>query len=177
MQPTVLLIPGLFDSGPEHWQRHWQRERGFVVVEQQEWATPRREDWVATLERAVAATPGPIVLAAHSTGCATVAFWSAETRHAERVRGALLVGPSDSEAPSYPAGPTGFSPMPMAALRFPSVIVVSSDDPYVSPERARAFAAAWGGDLVEIGAAGHINSASGHGPWPGGLALVDLWLV
>jgi uncharacterized protein len=176
MRPSVLLIPGLYDSGPAHWQRIWQRERGFGVVEQRDWATPRRDEWVEAVERAVAATSGPVVLAGHSTGCATIAFWGATTAFAGRVRGVLLVGPSDSEAASYPAGPVDFQPMPNARLPFASVVVASSDDPYVTPVRAREFAAKWGSEVVDIGPAGHINAASGHGPWPEGLAILDRWL-
>jgi predicted alpha/beta hydrolase family esterase len=172
----VLLVPGLFDSGPEHWQRHWQRTRGFGVIEQRDWETPLIGDWVARIEEVVAATPGALVLAGHSSACAAIAAFSAVTAHAARIRGALLVGPSDSEGPNYPVGPRGFAPMPLAPLRFASVAVLSSDDPYVTVARGRAFAAAWGSDVVEVGAAGHINSASGHGPWPEGLQLLDRWL-
>jgi predicted alpha/beta hydrolase family esterase len=176
MQATVLLIPGLYDSGPQHWQRIWQRDRGFHCVEQRDWLTPRREEWVDTLEREAAAASGPLVLAAHSLGCATVAFWSAATKHAERVLGALLVAPSDTEAPSYPSGTTGFTPVPRARLRFASRVVLSANDPYVRPDRARAFASDWGSEVVDIGDAGHINTDSGHGSWPAGLALLDEWL-
>jgi predicted alpha/beta hydrolase family esterase len=90
-----------------------------------------------------------------------------------RVRGALLVAPSDTEAASYPAGPTGFAPMPLCRLPFPSVAVASTDDPYVTAERARAFAEAWGSKLVTIADAGHINSESGLGDWPAGFALLQ----
>jgi len=173
---TVLLVPGLYDSGPQHWQRHWQRERGFRVVEQRDWQTPRREDWVAAIEAAATESAGPLVLASHSLGCTTVAWWARSTAHAARVRGALLVAPSDIEAPSYPPGTTGFAPLPLDRLPFASVVVASSDDPYVTLVRARQFAAAWGGELVDIGAAGHINTGSGHGPWPDGLALLERWL-
>jgi predicted alpha/beta hydrolase family esterase len=92
-----------------------------------------------------------------------------------RVRGVLLVGPSDTEAPVYPPGPSGFAPMPR--LPFSSLVVTSRDDIYVSPARARDFAASWGSEVVAIGPAGHINAASGHGPWPEGLALLDRWLT
>ncbi|MGZ7039032.1 MAG: alpha/beta hydrolase, partial [Thermoanaerobaculia bacterium] len=34
------------------------------------------------------------------------------------------------------------------------------------------FAAAWGSRLVFIGDAGHINGASGYGPWPEGEAML-----
>jgi predicted alpha/beta hydrolase family esterase len=176
MSVSVLLVPGLSNSGPEHWQRHWQRTHGFACIEQRDWETPSRHDWVARIEEVVAATPGAIVLAAHSAGCATLAYWSATTRHAERVRGALLVAPSDVDAPSYPTGATEFQPMPLWRLRFPSRAVISSNDPYVSLARARAFAEAWGSEMVELGAAGHINTSAGYGPWPQGLALLDSWL-
>ena len=62
--PTVLLLPGLYNSGPEHWQTFWERERTDCRrVEQAEWNTPRREDWVATLEREVSTAPRPVVVA------------------------------------------------------------------------------------------------------------------
>jgi predicted alpha/beta hydrolase family esterase len=175
-QPHVLLVPGIGNSGPDHWQRHWQRDRGYTVVEQREWEAPLRDDWVAELERVVAATPGPLVLAGHSAACGTIAAFSAVTAHAGRIRGALLVGPSDTEGPNYPTAPRGFAPMPRRRLPFASIAVLSSNDPYVSLERGRAFAADWGSEVVEIGAAGHINVASGHGPWPAGLALLDRFL-
>lgn len=174
MRPTsVLLIPGLYDSGPRHWQRQWQRSRGFVCVEQRDWHTPDRAEWVATIEAAVAATPGPLVLAGHSLGCTTLAHWAASTAHAARVRGVMMVAPSDVEAPSYPSGTTGFAPVPLARLPFASLVVTSSDDPYVSLARARHFAAAWGSELLDVGAAGHLNSDAGYGPWPEGLALLE----
>ena len=91
-----------------------------------------------------------------------MAFWAAETSRS--VRGALLVAPSDTEASSYPVGLSGWDPMPLAALPFPSIVVASSDDPFVTLERAAAFAEAWGSRFVLIGAAGHINSASSLGP-------------
>ena len=79
---------------------------------------------------------GPVVFAAHSLGCALVAHWAASSKQLTRVRGALLVAPSDVEAPSYPAGTVGFAPMPLRKLPFSSIVVASSDDEYVAPERA-----------------------------------------
>ena len=35
------------------------------------------------------------------------------------------------------------------------------------------FAKAWGSELVFVGQAGHINTASGHGPWLEGRALLQ----
>src|SRR6185369_17229580 len=135
--------------GTEHWQSYWERAHGYRRVVQREWETPDRAEWVATLEAAVAATPGPLVLAGHSLGCTLIAYFSATTRHAARIRGALLVGPSDVEAPSYPSGTTGFAPMPLAALPFRTIVVASTNDEYVTLARAEQFASAWGARLVE----------------------------
>jgi predicted alpha/beta hydrolase family esterase len=170
----VLLLPGLWNSGPENWQSYWERERDDCLrVVQSDWETPRREDWVATLEKAVAAAPDPVVLAAHSLACTLVGHWAGSAGATVRkVRGALLVAPSDVEAPSYPKGPRGFEPMPQRPLPFPALVVASSDDPYVSLPRARQFAEAWGARLFEAGALGHINADSKLGSWPQGQALL-----
>ncbi len=168
----VLILPGLYNSGPEHWQSHWEAAHAeFRRVQQVDWERPRCADWVARLDEATRSTPDA-VLVAHSSSCALVAHWSAGQPNA-RVRGALLVAPSDPEAPSYPEGPTGFAPMPLQRLRFPSVVVASGNDPYVTRDRAQQFAAAWGSRLVDIGDAGHINSQSGLGDWPLGLSLLE----
>jgi uncharacterized protein len=62
-----------------------------------------------------------------------------------------------------------FAFLPRDPLPFPSLLVASSDDPYCTMEEAVDLASAWGSQLVEAGAAGHINAASGHGPWPEGM--------
>src|SRR4030095_10867595 len=102
---------------------------------------------------------------AHSAGCALVAHWAVGCSPG-RVRGALLVAPSDPEAATFPSGPTGFAPMPLVRLPFPSAVVASSNDPFVTVVRAQTFARAWGSEFVMIGDAGHINTASGLGDWP-----------
>jgi predicted alpha/beta hydrolase family esterase len=53
------------------------------------------------------------------------------------------------------------------------VVVASSNDPYVSLERARAFAAAWGSTLMVIDDAGHVTDASGYGEWPEGEQMLQ----
>jgi predicted alpha/beta hydrolase family esterase len=172
MPTPVLILPGLYNSGPDHWQSRWESAHPeFRRVMQDDWERPSCVDWSARLDAAILATPGA-VLVAHSSSCALVAHWVG-TGGTGRVRGALLVAPSDTEAAPYPAGPTGFAPMPLARLPFPSVVVASTDDPYVTIERARTFAGAWGSRLVTVGDAGHINSQSGLGDWPAGFALLQ----
>jgi predicted alpha/beta hydrolase family esterase len=175
-RPSVLTVAGLWNSGPEHWQTYWERERGDCVrVQQDDWERPKRDAWVARLEEAIAASAGRVVLAAHSLGCATVAHWAASSNPAVRakVAGALLVAPSDVEAPLYPEGTEGFKPMPLDPLPFPTIVVASTDDEYVTMDRAEQFARAWGARLVVAGPLGHINSASKLGMWPQGEALLQ----
>jgi predicted alpha/beta hydrolase family esterase len=165
---SVLTVPGLWNSGPQHWQSHWEKQHpSWKRVQQRDWDHPDREEWVTTLDEAIRVSPSPPVLAAHSLGCALVAQWAAD-RGGEGVAGALLVAPSDVEAPDYPIEGRSFSGMPMGKLPFPTVLIASTTDEYVTIERARSFAAAWGSRLVVLGAAGHINGVSGYGPWPGG---------
>jgi serine hydrolase len=172
----TLLLPGLFNSGPEHWQSHWERtDPTCRRVEQADWETPHCADWIKTLAAAIDSTNGAVVLVAHSSSCALVAHWTrvASAEQLARVRGALLVAPSDPEGPNYPEGPIGFAPMPRMQLPFLSIVVASTDDEYVSPTQARTYASAWGSAYVEVGASGHINGASGLGAWPAGYALLE----
>jgi predicted alpha/beta hydrolase family esterase len=88
------------------------------------------------------------------------------------VRGALLVAPSDLEAPLYPAGMDGFIPLPLDPLPFPTIVVASTNDEWVTLERATFFADEWGSRLVNVGDRGHVNSASALGSWPEGQELL-----
>ena len=165
----VLTVPGLWNSGPQHWQTFWEAQYpSWQRVQQRDWDRPDRDEWVRTLDAAIAAQTKPVILAAHSLGCCLVAQWAAETG-GKGVAGAMLVAPSDVEAPGYPEEGRSFDRMPLVRLPFRSIVIASTNDEYISVERAKLFAEAWGSELVTIGTAGHINSASGHGPWPEGL--------
>jgi predicted alpha/beta hydrolase family esterase len=168
----VLVLPGYADSGPDHWQSHWERaDPACRRVVQHDWLLPRLEDWLAALDRYVAECSGPPVLAAHSLACALVAHWARRTR--STARGALLVAPADVESPlRTPEEVRNFSPIPLIRLPFPTIVVASTDDPFVSIDRAIAFATAWGSRLVTLERAGHINADAGFGPWPEGRALL-----
>jgi len=168
----VLILPGYADSGPDHWQSHWERaDPACRRVVQDDWLAPRRPDWLATLERYVAECAAPPVLVAHSLACALAAHWAA--RPGAAARGALLVTPADVDSPLWtPEEVRSFSPIPLARLPFPSIVVASTDDPFASLERATAFAAAWGSRLVTLERAGHVNADTGFGPWPEGKRLL-----
>ncbi|GGG52650.1 hypothetical protein GCM10011378_31100 [Hymenobacter glacieicola] len=171
MSLTILTVPGLGSSGPEHWQTRWEQHYGYRRVEQREWDSPVCSKWVAALEAAVTAAGPAVVLVGHSLACATIAHWASTTRCP--IRGALLVAPADVDRPDFPSEATGFAPMPLNELPFPSIVVASTDDAYATWERAEQFARAWGSRLVNVGALGHINSASGLGLWPAGHRLLQ----
>ncbi|MCW5771309.1 MAG: alpha/beta hydrolase [Rhodospirillaceae bacterium] len=170
---SLIMVPGLGGSGPEHWQRQWLAGfDGALAVEQADWDRPQRDLWVAALDRAVRAAARPAILIAHSLGCALVAHW-AERHGPGAVAGALLVAPADVDSPAHtPPETRGFAPLPLDPLPFAATVVASDDDPYVALARARGFAFAWQADFVSIGRAGHINAASGLGAWPQGRTLL-----
>jgi uncharacterized protein len=170
---NYLIIPGLGNSGPEHWQTFFEQSGpNFFRIEQQEWDAPDCEDWVKTIDQQIRQfDPASVVLIGHSLGCTTIAHWAA--RYKTRIKGALLVAPSDIEQPVYTFPATGFSPIPLLSLPFTSIVVASEDDPWVSLERAKLFASNWGSGFINIGKAGHINLAAGFGPWPQGLELLQ----
>ena len=174
MDCDVLTLAGLWNSGPQHWQTLWERRHpAWLRVAHRDWNNPACHEWVAELDATIAASEaGPPILVAHSLGCATVAHW-AGSGSALRIAGAFLVAPCDVEGPAFPKEPQGFAPMPMQQLPFPSIVVASSNDPYVTRERARAFADAWGSRFVDIGEAGHINGDSGYGAWPQGEQMLQ----
>ncbi|OKL39662.1 RBBP9/YdeN family alpha/beta hydrolase [Pontibacter flavimaris] len=172
MQHTVILVPGLGDSGPDHWQSLWQQKfPAFERVQQQNWDKPVRQEWVEELNRVVQQhNPEQVVLVAHSLACIAVAIWAQQYK--QKIKGALLVAPADSEAPQFPEEASGFAPIPTQRLPFKSILVSSSNDEYMLTKRAQQLAEAWGSRYVNIGMAGHINSASGYGSWDQGLELL-----
>ena len=128
-------------------------------------------EWVARLDEAITQAQAPVVLVAHSLGVALVNHWAGQAQG--RVKGALLVAPADVDSKDHPLEAQRFSPMPLVPLPFPSIVVASENDPFVSLERARYFADAWGSRFVDVGTLGHINADSGLGRWEDGFTLLN----
>jgi predicted alpha/beta hydrolase family esterase len=168
---TIIMVPGWSGSGPEHWQSIWEREHsGYRRVEMRNWQSVERADWVGAVERTLADVSGAVVLVAHSLGCLSVAWWAARQRGAAtRVIGAMLVAPPNlASSPGLLPALESFASPPALALPFPSLVAASENDPYATFEEAANMASTWGSELRNAGLAGHINTASGHGPWPEG---------
>ena len=176
----LLIVPGLHDSGPTHWQTHLEHNwRGAVRVQQHDWAVPELERWADHIGQTLARQPrGPWVAVAHSFGCLALARWLQRSAQLGRdhardvdddngIRAAVLVAPADplkfgvSEA------------LPCAPLPIASVLVASRSDPWMPFGSAVNWSRAWGSRLVDLGNAGHVNVESGHGPWPLAKQLVE----
>ncbi|MCC2640382.1 MAG: uncharacterized protein K0S45_795 [Nitrospira sp.] len=169
---VALIVPGIGNSGPQHWQTLWeQRHPDWRRVPQRDWDRPICQEWLGALQAEVTEVPAPVVLVAHSIGCLLVAHWA--HRSSVPVRAAFLVAIPDPDGPLFPAAAQGFQPVPLGKFGFPSLVVASSDDPFGSVTYARRCARGWGSGFVEIPSAGHINADSGLGDWPAGLALFE----
>jgi predicted alpha/beta hydrolase family esterase len=169
MTTPLIIIPGWRDSGPGHWQSLWAEQlAGTVRVKQDDWITPSRKAWVASITRTILEQDSPVVVIAHSLGCIATTHLPPEA--SERIKGALLVAPADPERRGVLAD---FAPVPYQPLPYRSIIVASSNDPYCPIRTSGAYARAWRSELVRLQAAGHINVESGFGDWPLGLALLQ----
>jgi len=171
----VLILPGIGNSGPEHWQSYWERlEPSFRRIQVPNWDEPELSDWVAAIDAEVKRAAAPPVIAAHSLGCLALAHWA---RAGGRLHAALLVAVPDPHGPEFPAVARSFGPVPLERLPFRTIVVASRDDSYGSFEHASRCAEAWGSELSDVGNAGHINAQSGLGDWPAGRALLSDLLV
>lgn len=175
---TVLIVPGLRDDVPQHWQSLLVARLPRVRVV----APAGRENLdcagrVEAVEQQACAAEGPLVVVAHSAGVITTVHWAQRTRC--QVRGALLAAPPDFERPMPEGYPTldalragGWLPVPRTPLPFPSIVAASRNDPLATFEHVEQMAQAWGSRLIDLGSVGHLNPASGFGEWPQAEQLV-----
>lgn len=188
--PTILIVPGLGNSGPAHWQTHWEHSLDNAAkVELGDWDKPHRNTWVNRLNLAIHRAGRPVILVAHSLGCLAVAWWAHYERAAQmpahreadptptapaagKVVGALLVAPPEADFFPRDERLSPFAPVPVDPLPFESILVASRNDPWMSLPTASWLARHWQSEFVDLGHAGHINAESGLGDWPEGLGLL-----
>ncbi|RDU95773.1 RBBP9/YdeN family alpha/beta hydrolase [Trinickia dinghuensis] len=168
--PRLVTVPGLHGSENAHWQSWLERQFARSLrVEQSDWEAPNLGGWARTVGEVLAKERGPFVIAAHSYGCLAAAHAIALARHAGAadVAGILFVAP---------ASPEKFESVgKFAAHRIdvPSILVGSESDPWMPAGEARELARRFGSAFVNLGAAGHINTAAGFGPWPRAKLFID----
>ena len=166
----ILIIPGWTGSGPDHWQSRWEtRLKTARRVRQDDWDIVDTTKWTSRLLEAIAVAVKPVVLVAHSCGVTTVVHAAPRIVDAKVVGAFLVAPPSEAAAMRIPGMDPAFTPYPRDTLPFPSLLVASRTDEQCAYVDAGDMARAWGSTLVDAGDAGHINTASGHGPWPEGV--------
>ena len=160
-----VIVPGLRNSGPAHWQSAWHASfPDWHRVEQDNWDRPDIDGWLAATEAVLARCTRPAILVAHSFG--SLASTLVASRHPDAVAATFLVAPAD------PAKFGLGDALPQGALPVPSTLVASRNDPWLRYEWAAIWAQRWGSKFIDLGTAGHVNADSGYGPWPGGLPLL-----
>lgn len=173
--PQILLVPGINNSGPDHWQSRWENELPSAKrVELGRWDDPVRNHWINQLNLAIHKAGRPVVLVAHSLGCHAIAWWAEfeQTVRCFPVVGALLVAPPNVEGAEVDHRLRRFGPVIQGRLPFHSMVVASSDDPYASWGQSKRMSRKWGSQLIDAGSLGHINAASSIGSWPYGRFLL-----
>jgi predicted alpha/beta hydrolase family esterase len=165
--PRLVTVPGLHGSEDAHWQTWLERQFSRSLrVEQKNWAAPELGEWSRTAKDVFDNISAPCVVAAHSFGC--LATVQALAHHAGNVVGVLLVAPASPGKFEIEQTLNG------NRLPVPSIVVASESDPWMAMPEARRLATNWGSSFVNLGDAGHVNVASGHGPLPRAKYLIDL---
>jgi predicted alpha/beta hydrolase family esterase len=173
-EADILIIPGLGGSGPDHWQSRWEAKLATARrVLQEDWQKPRLDAWRRCIIEEAGRAERPVVFVAHSLGVLAAihaASVLAKGDRAGKVRGAFLVAPPSADAlAGLDAIDRAFFDAPGEPLPFPSLVIASRNDPYCSFAESEALATTLTAKLADAGFSGHINSDSGHGPWPEGL--------
>ena len=177
-QPTILIVPGLRDHVPQHWQtllaNQLDHVRTVAPMGRHELDCGAR---CAAIEAAAQNIEGDIILVAHSGGVITTAHWAQSTRR--QIKGAVLATPPDFETPMPDGYPTmdelehaGWLPVPWGKLPVPSIVAASRNDPLAAYDRVSEMARDWGSALIDLGHVGHLNPASGFGEWPAATDLI-----
>lgn len=154
----VLVVPGLHNSGPGHWQTRWQEAHPhFERVEQSDWDTPDLDTWSEKLASDLHQSSQPVVIIAHSFGCLTTVHRIGVD--SGTIVGALLVAPADPQKFGVAER------LQNVRLTVPSIVIGSTNDPWMASHRASYWADRWGSEFFNAGPMGHINAESGLGDW------------
>lgn len=169
----IVIVYGYEGSGEGHWQRWLTAElsaRGKTVAfpELPQPLEPQKDEWVAALAELVASSRTPVSFICHSLGCWAVDHLLAQ-HGADGVGRALLVAPPSPHLIFEAVD--SFLPPPRrqdawAPIAARSLLVGSDNDDFTSQEEFEEIAARLGVGFQLLPGAGHINLASGFGPWP-----------
>lgn len=169
----TVIVPGVGGSEAAHWQS-WLQDQLMSCsrVQQHDWNQPILKQWVKQFADTVLPLKGDLQIVAHSFGClTTVAALAQYPELQQRIQNLVLV------APANPArfGDQGFSRdsqndyaayFHQLKIVVPTSLLISENDPWLSFQDAQDLARAWQLCPINLGRVGHINVASGFGPFP-----------
>lgn len=165
----TLIVHGLDGSPAPHWQHWWAAtDPSAILVDLPTPQAPDRVQWQIELAGMILRHPD-CILVGHSLGAVLIAQVLASWPQLA-VKGALMVAPAE---PHISPRIASFGAIPNQKLDLPVTLVASRNDSWMSYSRAETVAAQLGANLLDAGFAGHINVASGYGPWPLDKALRD----
>jgi len=169
----TVIVPGVGGSEHDHWQSWLQRQlKSCSRVQQQDWNKPVLHEWIEQFFKTVQSIQEPIQIVAHSFGClTTVAALAQHPELNQKIKNLVLV------APANPArfGDAGFARdsqndyqqyFHQLKLQVPTQMIISENDPWLNFQDALQLAKAWKIRPKNLGQVGHINVASGFGPFP-----------
>ncbi len=162
----IVLVPGLFDSGPNHWQTLWhQHHPDWYRIQHDDWTAPDLPRWRDALLEVLDQSNQSLTLVAHSFGC--LASVAATQIRPDKVRSLFLVAPAD---PMF----VGLSDeLFSSAIPKSGRVIASTNDHWMSLGRVSTFAKQWQLPVSVMGPLGHINADSGQGEWPEGIELLQ----
>ena len=169
----TVIVPGVGGSEYNHWQSWLERQlMSCSRVQQQDWNQPVLKQWIAQFVQTIAPIQDQIQIVAHSFGClTTVAALAQHPELNQKIKNLILV------APANPArfGDAGFARdsqndyeayFHQLSIHVPTTLIISENDPWLAFDDAQRLAKSWQLTPVNAGLAGHINVASGFGPFP-----------
>lgn len=167
---TVIIVPGLRNSDERHWQSKWCSQLPESLrVTLPEWETPDLAKWQHGIREQLRFARKPVVLIAHSFG--TLASASLANDYAAHLAGLFLVAPADPDK-------FGISDrLPASQLVVPTTLISSTNDPWLTAEKAYHLAAQWNAKHVQLNNVGHINSDSHLGEWLEGQEQLALFIT
>lgn len=169
MAPKVLLLHGWGGSNDPHWQS-WlagelAKEYGCVsFLKFSDYDFPNLDVWKKELQEHLENFQ-PDIVVCHSLAN-ILWFHLCHEGRLNAVKKLFLVAPPSLECSIDEL--QSFFPLkaPTNLYAQEVLLVTSTNDPYLSEEEAKTFQNSLGVQMKVIQNAGHINAASGYGPWP-----------
>lgn len=157
----ILLVPGLHNSGPDHWQSRWhqqfpqwQRMMGLP------WDKPDLTVWSAKLASKLRSRRSRVHLVAHSFGALTAI--AAARLQPDKVSSIFIVAPADPARFGIP------DEVLTGSIKVSAQLIASRNDPWMSFERAEFWSRQWQVPLFDAGrwAISMPSPAMGVAPGP-----------